>query len=129
MKKIIALILVVVSLFSVMSISAYAEDANENTFTVTVNNVEFIFEANTTEDFRNKFITHYFNHGVDGAATYGLTCTLFGHKIESSVVTAVTHKVLSTSPRCLRETYNVETCSRCDYTNKTMLSSAYIVCC
>ena len=129
MKKIIALILVVVSLFSVMSISAYAEDANENTVSVTVNDVEFIFDADTTEDFRNKFIAHYFNHGDDGATSYGLTCSLFGHKIESSVVTAVTHKVLSTSPRCLRETYNVETCSRCDYTNKSLLSSTYIVCC
>ena len=128
MKKIIALILVVVSLFSVMSISVYAEDANENTVTVTVNDVEFVFDADTTEDFRNKFIAHYFSHD-DGAAAYGLTCTLFGHKIESSVVTAVTHKVRATDPRFLEETYNVETCSRCDYTNKTMLDSSYISCC
>lgn len=128
MKKIIALILVVVSLFSVMSISAYAEETAENTVTITVNETVFIFDADTTEDFRNKFIAHYFNHD-DGAAAYGLTCTLFGHKIESSVVTAVTHKVNSTDPRCLQERYNVETCSRCDYTNKTMLSSLYISCC
>ena len=129
MKKIIALVLVVVSLFSVMSISVYAEDAKENTVTVPVNEIDFIFDADTTEDFRNKAIAHYFNHDDDGATAYGLICTLFGHKIESSVVTAVTHKVNSTDPRCLRETYNVETCSRCDYTNKTMISSAYIVCC
>ena len=128
MKKIIALILVVVSLFSVMSISVYAEDNAETTVTVTVNETVFIFDADTSEDFRNKFIAHYFSHD-DGAAAYGLTCTLFGHKIESSVVTAITHKAKATSPRCLKETYNVETCSRCDYTNKTMISSAYIVCC
>ena len=127
MKKIIALIMVVVSLFSVMSISVYAEDANENT--VTVNDVEFIFDADTSEDFRNKAIAHYFNHDNDGAETYGLTCTLFGHKIQSSVVTTITHKVLSTSPRCLQERYNTETCSRCDYTNATLLGSTYIVCC
>lgn len=129
MKKIIALILVVVSVFCVMSISAYAEDANENTVTVTVNDVEFIFDADTSEDFRNKAIAHYFNHDNDGAETYGLTCTLFGHKIQSSVVTTITHKVLSTSPRCLQERYNTETCSRCDYTNATLLGSTYIVCC
>ena len=129
MKKIIALIMVVVSLFSVMSISVYAEDANENTVTVTVNDVEFIFDADTSEDFRNKAIAHYFNHDNDGAETYGLTCTLFGHKIQSSVVTTITHKVLSTSPRCLQERYNTETCSRCDYTNATLLGSTYIVCC
>lgn len=127
MKKIIALILVVVSVFCVMSISAYAEDANENTVTVTINAIEFVFDADTSEDFRNKFIAHYFN--CDDSTVYGLTCTLFGHKIESSVVSAVTHKVNSTDPRCLRETYNVETCSRCDYTNSTLLSSSYITCC
>ncbi len=128
MKKIIALILVVVSVLGVMSISAYAEDANENTVTVKVNETVFIFDADTTEDFRNKFITHYFNHD-DGAIAYGLTCTLFGHKIESSVVTTITHKAKATDPRCLRETYNTETCSRCDYTNATMIGSAYISCC
>ena len=128
MKKIIALILVVVSLFSVMSFSAYAENPTENIVTVTVNETVFMFDADTTEDFRNKFIAHYFNHD-DGAAAYGLTCTLFGHKIESSVVTAVTHKAKATDPRCLEETFNVETCSRCDYTNKTLISSYYISCC
>ena len=129
MKKIIALILVVVSVFCVMSISAYAEDANENTVTVTVNETVFVFAADTTEDFRNKFIAHYFSHEDEGTAAYGLTCTLFGHKIESSVVTTITHKAKATDPRCLRETYNVETCSRCDYTSKTMIGSAYISCC
>lgn len=129
MKKIIALIMVIVSLFSVMSISVYAEDSNENTVTVTVNDVEFVFEANTTEDFRNKAIAHYFNHGDDGAVAFGLTCTLFGHKIESSVVTTITHKAKATDPRCLQERYNTETCSRCDYTNATLLSSIYISCC
>ncbi len=129
MKKIIAIILVVVSLFSVMSISVYAEDTNESKITVTINEVEFIFDANTSEEHRNKVIAHYFNHGDDDAATYGLTCTLFGHKIESSAVTTITHKVNSTDPRCLQKTYNAETCSRCDYTNSTLLDSSYISCC
>lgn len=128
MKKIIALILVVVSLFSMMSISVYAEDTNESTVTVTVNDTVFIFDADTTEEFRSKAIAHYFNHD-DGATSYGLTCTLFGHKTESSVVAAVTHKVRSTSPRCLRETFDVETCSRCDYVNSSLITSEYIVCC
>ncbi len=127
MKKILALILVVVSLFSTMSIAAYADEANE--ITVTVNETVFVFDADTTEDFRNKFIAHYFNHDDEGATTYGLTCTLFGHKIESSVVNAVTHKAKATSPRCLRETFDVETCSRCDYVKSSLITSDYIVCC
>ncbi len=128
MKKYLALFLVVVSLFSVMSISAYAENTNENTVTVTVKETDFIFDAETSEEFRNKFIAHYFNHG-DDAAAYGLTCTLFGHKLETSVSTVITHKAKATSPRCLQETYSVETCSRCDYTNSALIGSTYIVCC
>ena len=129
MKKIIALILVVVSLFSVLSISVYAEEANETTITVTVNETVFIFDASTSEEFRNKAIAHYFNHDDDGAETYGLTCTLFGHKLESSYMTTITHKVRATDPRCLRETYNTEVCTRCDYTNPILIGSEYITCC
>ncbi len=129
MKKIIALILVVVSVFSTMSITAFAEETSENTVTVTVNEVEFVFDADTTEDFRNKFIAHYFNHGEEDASTYGLMCTLFGHKLESSIATTITHKAKSTAPRCLRERYETEVCTRCDYTNVTLLNSEYISCC
>lgn len=128
MKKIIALILVFVFAFSTMSITAYAEDSKEDTVTVTVNEVVFVFDADTTEDFRNKFIAHYFNHDEEASA-YGLMCTLFGHKLESSIVTTITHKVRSTAPRCLQEKFNVEACTRCDYTNSTLLNSTYISCC
>lgn len=129
MKKIIALIMVVVSLFSVMSVSAYAEDVSEDTITVTVNETVFVFPADTSEDFRNKFIAHYFNENDEDVATYGLMCTLFGHKLESAVIQTVTHKVKSTAPRCLRETYDTEACTRCDYTNAVLISSVYISCC
>ena len=129
MKKIIALILVVVSLFSVMSISVYAEDTSYNTVTVTVNETTFIFNAETSEEFRNKAIANYFNPKNDGAAAYGLTCTLFGHKLESSYITTITHKVKSNDPRCLRETYDTEACTRCDYANAVLIDSSYITCC
>ena len=129
MKKIFSLIMVVVSLFSIMSISAYAEAVEENTITVTVNDVDFVFDADTTNDFRNQFIAHYFNHNNDSTETYGLTCTLFGHKLESSLIKTITHKAKATDPRCLQETYDTEACSRCDYTNATLINSSYISCC
>lgn len=129
MKKFIAIIMVVVSLFSVMSISAFAAEESEDTTIVTVNETEFIFDADTSEDFRNKVIADYFNETEEDVATYGLMCTLFGHKLESSVITVITHKVRSTAPRCLRETYDTEACTRCDYTHKELISSKYISCC
>ncbi len=128
MKKIIALILVAASLFSVLSVSVYAEDAGEDTVTVTVDGVEFIFDSDTSEEFRNKAIAHYFEHD-DEATTYGLMCTLFGHKLENSIISAVTHKARATDPRCLRQRFNTEVCTRCDYTNSTLIDAKYISCC
>lgn len=129
MKRITALILVIVSLFSVMSISVYADDTNENTVTVTVNEIEFVFDINTSKGMRDKFINDYINSDDYGATAYGLTCTLFGHDLESSVVKTITHKAKSTAPRCLQEIYNMEACTRCDYITRTLISSAYISCC
>lgn len=129
MKRIISLIMVAVSLFCVMSVSAGAEGVNEGTITVTVNETEFVFDADTTEEFRESFIAHYFGGDDDGATTYGILCAVLGHKIETTSVTAVTHKVLATSPRCRRDTYNVDNCSRCDYHKSTLTRSVYIVCC
>ena len=129
MKRIIALIMAVVSLFCVMSVSAGAEGVDEGTVAVTVNETVFIFDADTTEEFRDKFIENYFNGEDDSTTAYGLTCTLFGHKIETTTVAAVTHKVRTTAPRCRREIYDVDNCTRCDYTKSTMTSSSYIACC
>ncbi|MBQ2828554.1 MAG: hypothetical protein IJF20_04835 [Clostridia bacterium] len=129
MKKIIALVMVVVSLFSVMSMSAYAEDKSENTVTIIVNEVEFIFDADTTEEFRDKFIADYFNEDNSDTSAYGLTCTLFGHKYEESIVTAIIHKDKATDPRCLRQTYKMQACTRCTYATKVLMSEKYISCC
>lgn len=129
MKKFISLILVVTLLFSVMSISVYAEGTKENNITVTVNGIEFVFNADTSEEFRSKAISHYFDHEDNGTTAYGLTCTLFGHKLESSITSAITHKVSATDPRCLRQRFNTEVCTRCDYTNSTLIDSTYISCC
>ena len=45
MKKIIALIMAMVCVFSAMTISVYADGEEENTVTVTVNDIEFVFIA------------------------------------------------------------------------------------
>lgn len=129
MKKIIAFIMAIVSVFSIMTISAFANDTAEETVIVTIEETDFIFSSNTTDEFRSKFIADYITPIDDGVETYGLTCTLFGHELESSLVTTVTHKKSATAPRCLQEKFNVETCSRCDYSNKTLISSFYISCC
>lgn len=126
MKKIIAFIMAVTLVFSAMSISVYAEDASE--ISVTVNGIEFIFEAGTSEEFIDKFIEDYFNP-EDDAQTYGITCTLLGHDIEKTTTYVITHNARTSDPKCLKKTYNVDTCTRCDYASKTLLKQEYIYCC
>ena len=95
-------------------------------------NIEIIINEEVSAETKAK-IERYFATGEpaidDDIETYGLTCTLLGHKIESSIVATVTHKVSSTSPRCLKRTYDYEACTRCDYETSELINSMYIVCC
>ena len=125
-KKFLSFILVLATLLCAVIIPANATEAD------THEHIEIIIEnENISEETREKIIAFYTNGGEEKeeSATYGLTCTLFGHKIESSAVSTITHKVRSTSPRCLKKTYDYESCTRCDYEESTLASSIYIACC
>lgn len=91
-----------------------------------------ILDENVSDEMKVK-IESCFSSGEpatdDSASSYGLTCTLFGHKLESSTVVTVTHKVRTTSPRCVRRTYDYDACTRCDYEISELVATEYIVCC
>lgn len=126
MKKLISLILSLCFILSLGVIPSSAEEAVK-TSDVTI----IIHNENISEETKEKLIAFYSDpesHN-DTAATYGLTCTLFGHKLESTVTTVITHKVRTTAPRCQEKRYTYEACTRCDYENSTLISSSYINCC
>lgn len=130
MKKILAIILTVASVFSVMSFTASAEETTEDVIVITRDDVDYVFEAGVSEDHIDSFILLCEeDHDCEESSTYGLMCTLFGHKLETSTAHTVTHKVAASDPRCLKKTYTVESCTRCDYSTKTLKSSSYISCC
>lgn len=125
-KKIISLILAIAisACIFIMPANAAETEAYEH--------IEIIIEnENISEETKEKIIAFYTNGGEEkeGIATYGLTCTLLGHKLETSTVAKITHKARTTSPRCLKKTYSYSTCTRCDYEESTLVSSKYIVCC
>lgn len=125
-KKLLSFTLAIVMLSCIFIMPANAAETKND------ENIVIIIENNNiSEKTREKIIAFYSNGGEekDGVATYGLTCTLLGHKLETSTVSKTTHKVRSTSPRCLKETYSYSTCTRCDYEKSTLVSSKYIVCC
>ena len=84
-----------------------------------------------TDEIKSKAIAFYTNGGEEqeGISTYGLTCTLLGHKLETTGVYKITHEVRSTSPRCLKKSYDYSACTRCDYEESVLVRSEYIVCC
>ncbi len=112
-----------VSLFVIPSTAVEVEEPQAD--------IEIHFEdENISEELKAKATAYFLNGATDdNAATYGLTCTLFGHKLETTTSSVVTHKARTTAPRCLKKTYKYEACTRCDYETSTLLSSTYIVCC
>lgn len=125
-KKLLSIILAIVILgcIFVMPANATENETNEHIEIIIVN-------QDVSEATKEKAIAFYANGGeeTEGVATYGLTCTLFGHKLETTRVSKTTHEVRSTSPRCLKKIYDYSTCTRCDYEESVLISSAYIVCC
>lgn len=125
-KKILSLILAVAILACIFIMPANAAEKE------THNHIEIIIvNDDISEKTKEKAIAFYTNGGEeqDGASTYGLTCTLLGHKLETTRVYKITHEVRSTSPRCLKKTYDYSTCTRCDYEESILVENAYIICC
>ena len=127
-KRFLSLLLTLTVLTGVFIIPTSAVEAVEPT---TAEIEIFIENEDISEETKNKIIAYYSdpNHEDDGIATCGLTCTLFGHKLESTTLRTVTHKASATAPRCLEKTYDYVACTRCDYEKSTLLGSSYIFCC
>jgi len=126
-KNLFAILLALTLLICTFIIPASAKEPAINNI-----NIEIIINEDVSSETKAK-IERYFATGepitTDSVSTYGLTCTLFGHKIESAVVSTITHKVSSTAPRCLKRTYDYEACTRCDYEASDLVKSEYIFCC
>ncbi len=123
-KKIVSGILVLIFSFCSFQTIAFAENDVD-----THENITIEFHNEISDEAREKVIAHFYGEDETKFSARGLTCTLFGHKLETGTTSVVTHKVSSTAPRCLRETFDYEICSRCDYSDYTLIGSVYIYCC
>lgn len=126
-KNLFAILLAITLLMCTFAMPVSAKNTTDKN-----NDIEIIICDEVSEETKAKIEKHFATGEptTDGyTSTYGLTCTLLGHKIEGTIVSAITHKVSSTSPRCLRRTYNYEACTRCDYETSELIKSEYIVCC
>lgn len=118
-------ILAVLFLSAVLAMSSFAVETYGNG-SVTV---EFEEDTSFTEDEQKAIADMIINGTDDETSTYNILCTLFGHDTINESVSATRHKVYDESPRCLRKSYLVTTCSRCDYQELELVYETYVVCC
>lgn len=128
MKKVLSIFLACVCL-AYCCISVSATDAKETV--ITVNNVDVIFDSSSSlTPEQQQIIATFLVNGESNIQPYGLICNLLGHNSSTEIVTSITHCVSSTAPRCLREKWEIVSCSRCgDIIEQTRLNYALIYCC
>lgn len=123
--KIFALFMVIIFTFSS---TVYA---GNSTYIYTYDNIEVSITHSGLSEEKASYIADMLISGqtIDATQTYGLTCTLFGHKLKTASSEIVTHMVYETYPHCKCEYYNVTTCERCDYMKTELISTEPIGCC
>lgn len=89
--------------------------------------IEFIYEEEISDELKERIENHLLNG--ENRESRGILCTIFGHDLITTNTTQITHKAKASVPRCLKETYKVETCEDCDYMKSTLVASQYIYCC
>jgi hypothetical protein len=125
MKKIISVVL----LLSLCLSFAINAEGNLKTYTYVDGDIEIQIQHTNFTDEELDRIVDYLLNGDDGATTYNLICTLFGHKIEAGIASITHHHVYPTYPYCEITYYYIEMCERCDYETSTIESVERIGCC
>lgn len=130
-NRIISIFLFFLFIFLSTQNVAFAEDkSSENVVTSYHDDMITIhFHNETSTETQEKIIAHFKGTETFSIEPKGITCTLLGHNIETGTTTTITHKAKATAPRCLSETFDYEVCSRCDYSEYTLISSRYVYCC
>lgn len=107
-----------------LAVAAVADNSSES------KNIEVLFDSNTefTDLEQDVIRTHFINASND-VQQLGLKCTLFGHDYKTELVTVITHKVRSTSPRCRKEIFETKICTVCSDTVPKLMNEDLIICC
>lgn len=131
MKKIFVLLIMAAFAASALPLFANAFDGqNTLEYEIEDKHCTVVFEDEIPETQKALIAKQLLGIEVETTESYGLLCTLFGHKYgEESGVDVITHKVRTSAPRCRRERYLVKICTRCEDMVSTLMSQDYIFCC
>ncbi len=130
MKKAINLLVCAVIIMTSICVAAGA--TGNNTVECEANGIEYTVEFEDpalTEEKKASIANALIGTNESEIMTANLLCSLFGHDYKYTTATATQHKVKTYAPRCKLMTYDVKYCSRCDFTEQTLLGTTYIDCC
>jgi len=126
MKKILPIILC-----AILAINCTALTLGNNTYDYVIEDTHITIEFANNSAFsaeKQQQIADQMVYGDDGASTYAW-CWLTGHDYVTEGVTEIQHKARTLSPRCIERFYTVETCTKCDHFEETLVSEVLIACC
>jgi hypothetical protein len=133
----IAKALITIALLSAFSLTIFADEFNPLVYHYQNPEITIVFteSLNVSSERQQQIadeiagIDTTIISGSNSASPDNIICTLFGHDLSTTTVTATHHKVHVHNPRCLVELYHVTACSRCNYTDPELVGSVFIVCC
>lgn len=99
----------------------------ENEETTVIFSTDSILSIDKKQIIADKLV--YGNDSIENNVSTYSWCWLTGHDLVSETVYVIDHKVRTTVPRCDRKTYEVESCTKCDYVQETLISSIKYTCC
>lgn len=131
MKKIGSIVLVLAFMLGMVQLAASAQNKVENLVPANgTYEVHFYIPDELPADVRAKVLSYMRGEEVDEPEQdRNIICTLFGHDYTTTTSTSVTHNVYTTSPKCVKNTYENKTCTRCGHTETVLTSSVRISTC
>lgn len=99
----------------------------ENEETTVIFSTDSILSTDKKQIIADKLV--YGNDTAENNVSTYSWCWLTGHDLINETVSVIEHKVRTTVPRCDRKTYEVESCTKCDYVQETLISSIQYTCC
>ncbi len=124
--------LIIPVLCMILAVNIAASSSGNGVYEFADKNIVVTFEENSTLTAEEQqIVAERLVYGApedDGASTYAW-CWLTGHDYKYDVVSIIYHEARPESPRCLQDTYDVETCTKCDHLQEELLTRVYILCC
>ncbi|MBQ8432494.1 MAG: hypothetical protein IJX28_06385 [Clostridia bacterium] len=128
MKKVISVLFAIILLSNMCVFGSSANASGENIYQIGNKTIIFNESSAFSIEEQQTIVTQLVSPEQEHS-TYGLMCTLFGHKNTTEAVQTITHRVDTKAPRCLLENFEITTCSRCGETTTERISYYYISCC